>query len=471
MSDYTRTPFLNLYKPTPNADPDVWGGHLNWNADTLDTTLNGLVVGAGGPWLPTAGGTVTGTTNFTMPGGTSPAIANFFRYGYGATTSAVGIQSAGSSTSNTAPAYNTLVVSTESTHDDGITGAYGAIYSSLQINGKQRTDQYAIHGVTYTNNVASDLTPQPGGDGTSQHGGLCIQTVKNPPSGGMPSGKRGPDVFSHWWQNINTMNVGSAVGGADALLEADIVGNGPDDMWKLSAAARHGNTTSGSPTITGITDTSPFTVGQQLAVSQTGDLYILCRVASIATNVSVTMDTNATATLTGVTVGAWSGLRFAFQNVLSLNTMPASGGKSFEWSFGHYQNDAYGGPSGIAVWGVGFAYYGKYYVAASDYSAGNEVPSPYSADGINRGAMIKLRAGQKIVVDGDGYRGTWLTGVAGGGLQLVKDGTPVLSLSATGQITFATLPTNAANDGAAASAGVIVGGMYRNGSAVMVRAA
>ena len=39
MNDYTKTPNYSLYKPTPNADDDVWGDHLNANADTLDGLL------------------------------------------------------------------------------------------------------------------------------------------------------------------------------------------------------------------------------------------------------------------------------------------------------------------------------------------------------------------------------------------------------------------------------------------------
>jgi len=48
MSDYTQTPNLGLYKPVPGEDDDVWGTHLNLNADTLDTAM------AGGPFLPVA---------------------------------------------------------------------------------------------------------------------------------------------------------------------------------------------------------------------------------------------------------------------------------------------------------------------------------------------------------------------------------------------------------------------------------
>src|SRR5215472_5738197 len=57
MSDYTRTPNLNLYKPTYDADEGAWGGHLNWNADTLDA----LLATSGGTFLPIAGGAMTGT--------------------------------------------------------------------------------------------------------------------------------------------------------------------------------------------------------------------------------------------------------------------------------------------------------------------------------------------------------------------------------------------------------------------------
>ena len=34
---YTTTPNLGLLKPTVGGDDDAWGGHLNANADTLDT--------------------------------------------------------------------------------------------------------------------------------------------------------------------------------------------------------------------------------------------------------------------------------------------------------------------------------------------------------------------------------------------------------------------------------------------------
>ena len=75
-SDYTRTPNYNLYKPTPNADDDVWGDHWNFNADTLDSIVYGIdTKTTNAPFLPIAGGTLTG--NLGVPNGTSvaPSVA------------------------------------------------------------------------------------------------------------------------------------------------------------------------------------------------------------------------------------------------------------------------------------------------------------------------------------------------------------------------------------------------------------
>jgi hypothetical protein len=56
-TDYTLTPNLSLFKPIANAAINMWGTYLNANADALDTVLGHT---AGGPFLPLAGGTVTG---------------------------------------------------------------------------------------------------------------------------------------------------------------------------------------------------------------------------------------------------------------------------------------------------------------------------------------------------------------------------------------------------------------------------
>lgn len=57
MSGYTQTPNYNLFKPTPGADDDIWGSHLNSNADTLDALIHSIDAGK---YLPLAGGTMSG---------------------------------------------------------------------------------------------------------------------------------------------------------------------------------------------------------------------------------------------------------------------------------------------------------------------------------------------------------------------------------------------------------------------------
>jgi hypothetical protein len=65
MSDFTTTPNLGLYKPTYDADDEMWGYHLNANADVLDRAFLQAGVGV---FLPLAGGTVTGLTTFSGAG-------------------------------------------------------------------------------------------------------------------------------------------------------------------------------------------------------------------------------------------------------------------------------------------------------------------------------------------------------------------------------------------------------------------
>ena len=60
MSDYTVTPNYLLKKPVVNSDIDLWGDHLNQNADTLDTVIKQQIDALAGIYLPLTGGTVSG---------------------------------------------------------------------------------------------------------------------------------------------------------------------------------------------------------------------------------------------------------------------------------------------------------------------------------------------------------------------------------------------------------------------------
>ena len=84
-SDYTTTPNLGLFKPNYDMDDGAWGGHLNTNADTLDSAIHALQTTlAGGVFLPIAGGTMTGavtlagisTAPTAAPGTSTTQLAN-----------------------------------------------------------------------------------------------------------------------------------------------------------------------------------------------------------------------------------------------------------------------------------------------------------------------------------------------------------------------------------------------------------
>lgn len=62
MSDYTQTPNLALFKPTVDADEDMWGIHVNSNFDTLDDVIGDLMAGGGAAGTVTQVDTGTGLT-------------------------------------------------------------------------------------------------------------------------------------------------------------------------------------------------------------------------------------------------------------------------------------------------------------------------------------------------------------------------------------------------------------------------
>jgi hypothetical protein len=86
MSGYTTTPNYGLLKPSVNGDDDQWGTHLNQDMDILDTQLKSVAnsVPTGGPFLPIAGGAMTGavalagvsTAPLAPPGNNTTQIAS-----------------------------------------------------------------------------------------------------------------------------------------------------------------------------------------------------------------------------------------------------------------------------------------------------------------------------------------------------------------------------------------------------------
>jgi hypothetical protein len=73
-SDYTTTPHLGLYKPVRNMAIGTWGDLWNSNADALDSAIH--FASGGGPFLPLAGGSVSGTPGVTATSGFFGGVAN-----------------------------------------------------------------------------------------------------------------------------------------------------------------------------------------------------------------------------------------------------------------------------------------------------------------------------------------------------------------------------------------------------------
>ena len=63
-SDYTTTPNLGLFMPNYDMDDGQWGFHLNTNAQVLDAAIGSATPG---PWLPLAGGALSGLLTLSGP--------------------------------------------------------------------------------------------------------------------------------------------------------------------------------------------------------------------------------------------------------------------------------------------------------------------------------------------------------------------------------------------------------------------
>lgn len=152
MSGFTQTPNFSLYKPNYNSDTNQWGYHLNANADTLDSTLklhgDGL---AGGPFLPLAGGSVSGALSVGGTLGVTGALTAGSLSAAGFATTGSGNISAATGT-GTAWVGNTLVAGGASVPGGGRT--------ITRISGTAQRADFGIVGNVNFAGVASD-TPWP----------------------------------------------------------------------------------------------------------------------------------------------------------------------------------------------------------------------------------------------------------------------------------------------------------------------
>jgi hypothetical protein len=88
-TNYTQTPNYALFKPVPNADADAWGGHLNTNADTLDSALHSIATQAAVLSFNTRAGAVTlsyaDVTTVLAPATVAPLVDGMAAAGVGNT--------------------------------------------------------------------------------------------------------------------------------------------------------------------------------------------------------------------------------------------------------------------------------------------------------------------------------------------------------------------------------------------------
>lgn len=126
--------------------------------------------------------------------------------------------------------------------------------------------------------------------------------------------------------------------------------------------------------------------------------------------------------------------RFHRQVVLSTYKPLSEGGQPLEWAYGDYWNSTTGGDND-SFFNVVQAVYAGYTVAGIDFSMGmGERANPY-VDGVNRAAAIKLRAGQRIALDGDGATGKVITyNGATQRLEFRSGGAPVFQVADSGRL-------------------------------------
>ncbi len=173
---------------------------------------------------------------FTLPAAAQTLESRIFRYGYGASTPLVTMQSAGTDAAGSG--QGVLALSQQITHDGrGAPGAVATLHSALTMNGQPQTDYWAAGFSTYIQNLA-DPHPPAGG---SQHGVLYTHLVKTTaavPGGTVPPGRHVAEGWAQWWVLSDRTGLPSSRAGSIVGVELDIDGNGADDTADKSRYAR-----------------------------------------------------------------------------------------------------------------------------------------------------------------------------------------------------------------------------------------
>jgi hypothetical protein len=449
-SNYTQTPNLGLFKPIFNSDVGNWGSHWNSNADTLDSAL---ATGTGGLFLPIAGGTVTG--NLTVSGTTAlTTLGSIGTWNAGKVVMPGIVQfeqnssASGNIFFNIIPQYGTawpnptsqflsqlnLAQATAPSSDviaaEGIATVYGAFpgnavgvagLATFQGTGAGNGVAQQIALIGYgTRNVAitnptTTVTATLSAPATSvQVANIGLFKVLVPV---LINGHNYMVTGVSGTSGAGTLTVNTPISVADGTTGNTVTANNNPQIFGANIYAAD-NT--GLPSAQ-----TNWTIGMELDLT--------CNGAD-----------NAGSTLYGVPQGV--------RTILNLvGGLANSGGAAGEIGDACAISTS-GGSNLTFKRGFSIADRTQFSQAGLDMRAGIEMA------GAN---TIWLATGQHIALDTAGTAGA-------ANLRLSSNGTNA-TLAGGGLIL--PLLTNAANDAAAASAGVVVGQMYRNGSIVMQRVA
>jgi hypothetical protein len=501
-SDYTQTPNLGLYKPVANMAVGTWGDLWNSNADALDSAIHAST--GGGPYLPLAGnatvfGPVTFSDAVTFAGGqylpvvgtamVNPLTLTFTNLDVPGNNSGQIIRWTNTSVPGALPPNNVVTAPLNIIASD-----YAGAVSS-------------IFGINVSMSVSSTMFGTPGVGPWPQDCGANFTIAKvnngNPWVAGVHITARS--------QNIRPSSIDGALTGMEIAHQA----SGDDDGGLASAPGLrlgiHMSQFAWSETPVWTANTA-YTIGAVInPTSGSGAVYTyICTVAGTSGATQPSWPTSAGTVTDGTVTWSFNGFSCVFAmgyahdggpdgltksvfGVLGSNTYQVFDARSAVAPAGYPDPVAglrmsagqivdFNGASTAthAGWIGPAGSYLQYVTAAVNrlrwVSGGNEV---MSINDLGTLIIAPLTPNPAIVIGLEDYisftssenRNLGYTQVGTPRLRYMSGATELYAITDAGRIIYGVLPTNAVSDSAAATAGVPIGGVYRNGSALQVRVA
>jgi len=460
--DYTRTSNLGLYKPTYAADVGNWGSHLNANSDTLDALL--ATSGPSVAFLPISGGTLTGAL-----GGTTASFSSGVAVGGPLTYTATGA----TTTRSAQDRWHDMVnVRDFGAALDGVTndtGAWAAARAAIADwgsvivpRGRQIVSAAPTGGPStpvlwkYDGNYI-------GASGTTPVSGMGTDTIESFVAGSKYFSRANTSVsvqspvlridstINHTGGSssnaISSLRVNTTPTSANlepTIGIASLVTSSKPSGGSVNALAAYTNVTTASGRLAfGANIYSMDSTGQGTSVTSN---------SAIGCEIDIWANGDDTAGPGGGGVPAGQGSRVILDVVAGKPTAGVGSDMVVGWGV---RVDPSLGQAGVSF-RRHFSAIGTYLKAA--YS------TEYAVETAG-GNALWLATGQHIGMDTAGSGGASNVRLSSNGASLTITGTaptllPALQASAS-----------YANDAAAATGGVAVGQLYRNGSTVMIRVA